>query len=348
MNVSVRSCLRVGVATITAAVVALAPSVEVSTPRSTTAQIETIRVVAAPVHLVAAAQPAVTTLALPSLLTDWVQRIVIPPSAGAPFPQPHFPPVIGGNSIDSAIKNVYNATEPWVRYGFELATYAIGWVPYVGWLAPQVMIFYNFGERIVRSITFNIADFLGGQVSFVDGLINVGVDTINSFIYLANDELAFWLPPLPPIPPIGPFSAAATTLKVASEEPVPDGVLSPPTSAAAVRRTAVETAQATPDQTAILEPSATLEPSESVEPSETPKPTKTPKPAKPTLLDGVQAQGEIRGPHVTSPATSTTTTTTKDTATGTDTTTGSKPAKASKNDADKKDADKKDKPANGD
>src|SRR3954452_900561 len=105
MNLLVRSCLRAGVATVTAAAVALAPSVEVSTPRSTTAQTEAIRVVAAPVRLVAAAEPVVTTVALPSLLADWIQRVVIPPSAGAPFPQPHFPPVIGGNSIDSAIKN---------------------------------------------------------------------------------------------------------------------------------------------------------------------------------------------------------------------------------------------------
>ena len=30
---------------------------------------------------------------------------------------------------------------------------------------------------------------------------------VNAFIYLANAQLAFWLPPLPPIPPIGPFAA---------------------------------------------------------------------------------------------------------------------------------------------
>ena len=71
--------------------------------------------------------------------------------------------------------------------GFELAAYAVGWVPYVGWLAPQIMIFYNFGERIVRSITFNVADWLGGSISFWQGLANVVVDTINSFIYFAND-----------------------------------------------------------------------------------------------------------------------------------------------------------------
>lgn len=59
----------------------------------------------------------------------------------------------------------------------------------------------------MRSITFNVADWLGGSISFWDGLGNVVVDTVNSFIYFANDELAFWLPPLPPIPPIGPFAA---------------------------------------------------------------------------------------------------------------------------------------------
>lgn len=146
---------------------------------------------------------------LPNLLVGWLERIIVPPSASAPFPQPDFPPAVVGNSIDSFIKNIYNAAEPWVQYGFELAAYAVGWVPYVGWLAPQITIFYNLVERIVRSITFNIADWLGGSISFWDGLANVVVDTVNSFIYFANDELAFWLPPLPPIPPIGPFAAEA-------------------------------------------------------------------------------------------------------------------------------------------
>lgn len=151
--------------------------------------------------------PSVSATGLPDLLIGWLERIVVPPSASAPFPEPDFAPVVGGTSIDSVIKNVYNAVEPWVEWGFDVAAYAVGWIPYVGWLAPQIEIFYNFGERIVRSITFNVADWLGGSISFWDGLANVAVDTINSFIYLANDQLAFWLPPLPPIPPIGPFAA---------------------------------------------------------------------------------------------------------------------------------------------
>ncbi|MCV7301506.1 hypothetical protein H7J93_17950 [Mycobacterium barrassiae] len=150
-----------------------------------------------------------TATDLPGLLVQWIERIIIPPSASAPFPSPTFERTVVGNSIDSVVKNVYNAVEPWVEWGFDVAAYAVGWIPYVGWLAPQIEIFYNFGERIVRSITFNIADWLGGNISFWDGLVNVVVDTINSFIFLANDQLAFWLPPLPPIPPIGPFAAEA-------------------------------------------------------------------------------------------------------------------------------------------
>jgi hypothetical protein len=231
------------VATVTAAAVAFAPSVTVTTPPSMPPAASTVRTVSAPVQFVAATQPAAGRLVLPNLLVDWLQRIVVPPSASAPFPTPSFPPVIGGNSIDSTIKNVYNAVEPWVRYGFELASYAAGWVPYVGWLAPQVMIFYNFGERIVRSITFNIADLLGGNISFLDGLINVGIDVINSFIHLANDQLAFWLPPLPPIPPIGPFAAAETTLSLASAE------VNPSTSTTATTFSRMATDPTEPDPT---------------------------------------------------------------------------------------------------
>jgi hypothetical protein len=102
----------------------------------------------------------------------------------------------------------------------------------VGWLAPQIMIFYNFGERIARSVTFNVADFLGGNVSFVQGVGNVAVDTINSFITLANDELAFFLPPLPPIPPMGGFAAAeSSVLKVADVEALTKATLPRPRDA---------------------------------------------------------------------------------------------------------------------
>src|SRR4029079_4910934 len=104
----------------------------------------------------------------------WLERIIIPPSASQPFPAPPSAPGPVPSSIPSTLEWAYQAIERWVRSGFELATYAAGWVPYVGWLSGQIMIFYNFGERIVHSITFNIADWLDRRISFVQGLINVG------------------------------------------------------------------------------------------------------------------------------------------------------------------------------
>ncbi|ODQ89412.1 hypothetical protein BHQ18_15695 [Mycolicibacterium flavescens] len=168
-----------------------------------------------PVRLAAAVEPLAVTD-----LPDLLQRLFVPPSAGAAFPEPQFPPVVVGNSLGTLIENTYNAIEPWVQWGFEVAEYAVGWVPWVGWLAPQIMIFYNTGEQIARSVTFNFADWIDGQVSFGQGLANIGVDTVNAFIYFANAQIAFWLPPLPPIPPIGPFAAetaADETVVVANE-----------------------------------------------------------------------------------------------------------------------------------
>ncbi|MGB5112733.1 MAG: hypothetical protein WBO08_14420 [Mycobacterium sp.] len=214
MTFSVRSCLTTGVAAVTAVTMAATGSISEPTRHPTSAP---VRVVQQPVQLAAAVQQTAATsaTALPNLLTDLFRDLV--PSASAAFPAPQFPPVVVGNSLSSGIKNIYKAVEPWVQWGFEVAAYAVGWVPWVGYLAPQITIFYNLGERIVRSVTFNIADWIGGSVSFFQGLRNVAVDTINSFIHFANDELAFWLPPLPPMPPIGGglFTATAVQSKLA-------------------------------------------------------------------------------------------------------------------------------------
>lgn len=221
MTKTVRSARTAGIAVMTAATLAFVPSVAQPTPRPVAMPAAALRVASPAIELSASVQP-LSTAALPSLLTNWLETIVVPPSASAPVPIPAVQQAAVGTSIDSFIKNTYNTVEPWVRYGFELATYAVGWVPYVGWLAPQIMIFYNLGERIVRSITFNTADFLGGQVSFGQGLRNVGRDTVNSFIYFANDELNFFLPGFPPLPPIGNTLTALTTAKVAAPALVAD------------------------------------------------------------------------------------------------------------------------------
>jgi hypothetical protein len=189
MSISARAALMAGVATVTASAVLIAPSVQ-PLPQPKPA----IRL-AANVQLTA--QPADYF----SQLGEWWQPIFWP-SAGQPFPPPPTEPLPTPTSIVSGLEGAYHAIEPWVRYGFELATYAVGWVPYVGWLSGQIMIFYNFGERIVHAIAHNTLDWLGGNGSFLQNLGEGIRWSIDALIQLGIDEWNYFLPPLPPLPPI--------------------------------------------------------------------------------------------------------------------------------------------------
>jgi hypothetical protein len=157
----------------------------------------------------------------PSLFDLIGHGIIIPSLGQAPPTPPPNTPIPVANSANQAIKNIYNAVEPWVRYGFQLATYAVGWVPWVGWLSGQIMIFYNFGERIVRSITFNVADWLFGPVPFLEGLRNVARDSWNALVQLGIDEWNFFLPPLPPLPPF-PLAAKQPANATAKQSALPE------------------------------------------------------------------------------------------------------------------------------
>ena len=95
---------------ITASAIAIAPSVQ---PSPTPAQ-QTARAVPA---IQLAAQPFDPV----NFLIGRAERVVIPPSAGAPFPTPQFLPMVTRTSVGTTIKDIYNAVEPWVRYGFDLA-----------------------------------------------------------------------------------------------------------------------------------------------------------------------------------------------------------------------------------
>jgi hypothetical protein len=111
------------------------------------------------------------------------------------------------NSVADSIKNFYNFAEPYVQYAFELVSYAVGWLPWVGILAPQVMFVYNLFEPMVQSALFNTLDWLTGAISFTQGLSNFWATTtssINWFIQTEINWLLSWLPPLPPLPPFFP------------------------------------------------------------------------------------------------------------------------------------------------
>ncbi|MGB9224464.1 MAG: PE family protein, partial [Mycobacterium sp.] len=123
------------------------------------------------------------------------------PAAAAAAPAAGILPV----SVGTAIENLYLQVEPWVEYGFDLAAYAAGWVPYVGLLAPQIYIVYDLFEPMVQAGLFNTIDWLEGSITFSQGLANFGSATtasINQFITNEINWALGYLPPLPPLPPI--------------------------------------------------------------------------------------------------------------------------------------------------
>ncbi|BBX72475.1 PE family protein [Mycobacterium shinjukuense] len=106
-------------------------------------------------------------------------------------------------SVATAIENFYLAVEPWVEYGFLLASWAAGWLPYVGILAPQIMFLYYLFEPIVQSALFNTLDWLDGTITFSQGLSNLWAATdasLTQFIITEINWLLSFLPPLPPLP----------------------------------------------------------------------------------------------------------------------------------------------------
>ena len=128
-------------------------------------------------------------------------RFIIPPSAGQPVPTPQFPPHVTPTSIGTQHQGTYNAVEPWVQWGFELAAYArrLGSVRRMAVPANHDLLQLRRANRPQHHV--QPRGLARRAHLLAQGLVNVGVDTINSFIFLANDQLAFWLPPLPPIPP---------------------------------------------------------------------------------------------------------------------------------------------------
>ncbi|MHA7648305.1 PE family protein [Mycobacterium sp. ML4] len=103
----------------------------------------------------------------------------------------------------NAIENFYIQVEPWVQYGFTLASYFAGWLPYIGILAPQINFFYNLFEPIVQQALFSSLDWLSGTITFSQGLSELWSATsnsINNFLYTEWYWIRSFFPPWPPLP----------------------------------------------------------------------------------------------------------------------------------------------------
>ncbi|HYB38619.1 MAG TPA: hypothetical protein VEF72_24765 [Mycobacterium sp.] len=267
MDVSARSFFMSGVAAVGATAIALAPAVTppvVEIPDS------------AAVHLSAAVEPLI-----PDLLDSALVSIPQLPSAVADAAI-FAPAAIADPTIGGAIESLYLAVEPWVAYVFDLAAYVVGFVPYVGVLAPQITFVYDLVESIVRSFLcvygceYNFIDFLNGTVSFGGALSIVATaiaDAFSTFIHTEINWLLGFLPPLPPLPPLPDVAAAAADnapveMATALQEPVgglldAHGALIP---ALVEPLTAAPNIVAASDGVAALDPLAALDPGAVLDP----------------------------------------------------------------------------------
>lgn len=129
-------------------------------------------------------------------------RVVVAPPAAATttLAAPQAAAVTSG--IEGAIKNTYNAVEPWVAWGFELAQWGMGFVPGLWWVAPGISLGYFSIEPLVQAGVFTFADVLGLNFAQIGPDIQQGVqESANNFV---NYSLA-WIQSLIPFPPLPPF-----------------------------------------------------------------------------------------------------------------------------------------------
>ena len=213
MKISARSILMAAAATVTASAVVFAQSVQPAPPPRP----------APAVQLVAVVQPTALPPKLPLLTVLLNSPLALlgpaaPLGTGLPAaPTPQAIPI--APNLANTIDSIYISVEPWVQYGFEVATAVVRWIPYVGWFAGLIMDGYFFVEGLVASGVFNFTDWLRGNGGVVENLVDFGIDVGLAFVWLGLDALNSFipLPPFccyPPRPPAqGPFLASTMALE---------------------------------------------------------------------------------------------------------------------------------------
>jgi hypothetical protein len=181
MDVSARSFPTTAIAALSAATLALTPSV-----------VPTVAGIAHPAVQLTSAEQLFSPGLLPSAPPDVVDAAVLGSAAAV------------AGSFGADIEAFYNAVEPWAAYGVNLLSWAVGWVPVAGLLAPQLNFFYDLGEPIVQSTLFNTVDLLSGTVSLAEALSNISTATTDAFNYFVTSEID-WIDSM--LPPLAPTAA---------------------------------------------------------------------------------------------------------------------------------------------
>lgn len=193
--VSVRSLLAAGVSATAVAALTVAPAPTAATLTG---------VVSPAVALRAAVEPLLEPLTT-AAATEFAPALCC--SNPAAVPQ-----AAAVGTAGSVIINAYDALEPWVAYGFELADYALSFVPGLWWIAPAIDLAYFSIEPLVQAGVYSFGYLLDGQFADIGPTLTLGVqEAVNNFVFFGIAWIGSLipLPPLPPFPPVPPFGAAS-------------------------------------------------------------------------------------------------------------------------------------------
>lgn len=128
-------------------------------------------------------------------------------------------PAVALTSIGTDIKAFYDAVEPWAAYAAEVATYALGFVPGLWWVAPGIDLAYFTIEPLVQAGVYSFADLIDLNFAQIPIDINAGInESLDNFVTfgLAWIGSLVPIPPLPPLPPLPPFPGASGSNPAAS------------------------------------------------------------------------------------------------------------------------------------
>lgn len=147
---------------------------------------------------VSAAVLALTPSVVPPLAKPVDPAAVRLTSSAALFGADLMDAALATESIGTQIEAIYNTVEPWLAYDVNLLSWAVGWVPVAGLLAPQMIYFYDLGASITQSLVFNTADLIDGTVSVSEALSNINTATTDAFNAFVSTETGWIDSMLPP------------------------------------------------------------------------------------------------------------------------------------------------------
>lgn len=170
-------------------------------------------------------------------------------------------PAVALTSIGTDIKAFYDAVEPWAAYGAEVATYALGFVPGLWWVAPGIDLAYFTIEPLVQAGVYSFADLIDLNFAQIPIDISAGInESLDNFVTFGLAWIGS-LVPIPPLPPLPPFPGASVSSPAAASRAATRVAILPGAEAVTAAETAETDAGAATDATAapVVEPLAPTE-----------------------------------------------------------------------------------------